>query len=138
MLKVEFVRRNENNIAHMYIAKSLSSPRRKKCSLAKIPHFYNPAPRLTARRELHSVHHFLGLSLSMRRSTDHPPCSRYYTFPLDIAPESHPIRHIFVQNGPLCDRLEPSRYSVPRWNPRYFFGIPGIAGNFSNTALLNI
>ena len=37
-----------------------------------------------------------------------------------------------------CDRLEPSQCSVPRWNPRCFFGILGIAGNFSNTAPLNI
>jgi hypothetical protein len=37
-----------------------------------------------------------------------------------------------------CDGLGPSQYSVPRWNPRCFFGILGIAGNFSNTALLHI
>jgi hypothetical protein len=36
-----------------------------------------------------------------------------------------------------CNRLGPSQCGVPRWNPWCFFGILGIAGNFSNTAPLN-
>jgi hypothetical protein len=37
-----------------------------------------------------------------------------------------------------CNRLGPSQCSVPRWNPRCFLGILGIAGNFLNTAPLDI